>query len=422
MRLYLVACALLVPLAMGRAQSVRPKDVRDIAKNGSSAIPRLAGLLKDPAKDVRVEVVKQLTAIGSQASLDPLIQATEDNDPEVQARAADGLVNFYYPGYVQSGLAGLWKRASSSVTGRFGDNDADVVDAYVVARPDVIAALSKLATGGGSMDARAGAARALGVLRGRAALSGLVEAAHSKDSDVIYESLVAIQKIRDPSAGPQVEFRLRDLNQRVQLAAIETVGLLLDKGALPVLTDVLARTGNAKVRRAALTAIAMLPDEASRPLYAKYLHDKDDDMRAAAAEGFGRLRNPQDLPMLEQAWNDEGRPSPRLSLAFALAMDGKMELAQLSPLRYLIDNLNSSAHNGEAEPLLVELARSEQVRDKLYAALPAATKGEKIGLAGVLGRSGDQKSVPDLQKLSADKDPDVAREGLRSLRALQARL
>ena len=28
-------------------------------------------------------------------------------------------------------------------------------------------------------------------------------------------------------------------------------------------------------------------------------------MRAAAAEGYARLRNPADLPMLEKAWQDE---------------------------------------------------------------------------------------------------------------------
>jgi hypothetical protein len=103
-------------------------------------------------------------------------------------------------------------------------------------------------------------------------------------------------------------------------------------------------------------------------------------------------------------------------------MNGRTELSQFSPLQYLIDSLNSAARTGEAEPLLVELARDEGVRDALYTALPKATKDEKIGLARVLGRSGDQKSLPELQKLSADKDPDVAKEGLRSLRELQARL
>ena len=56
------------------------------------------------------------------------------------------------------------------------------------------------------MDVRANAARAVGILRGKAAVPDLIEAAHSKNTDVIYESLIALQKIRDESAGPRVEF------------------------------------------------------------------------------------------------------------------------------------------------------------------------------------------------------------------------
>ncbi len=422
MRRYVAALALFFPLVIGRAQTVRPKDVRDIAKDGPTAIPKLASLLKNPAKDVRLEAVKQLTEIGSQASLDPLIEATRDANPEIQARAASGLVNFYYPGYVQSGVVATLKRTAAGVVGRFGEGDAEVIDGYVIVRDEAIAALAKLAASGASEETRAGAAHGLGVLRGKAGVPQLIEAAHSKDSDVIYESIVALQKIRDISAGPSIEFRLRDLDPRVEIAAIEAVGLLRDQGALPALKEIFAQNNNAKVRRAALTSIAMLPDDASRAIFTQNLASKDDDLRAAAAEGLGRLRNAQDIPALDTAFSEEGKPSPRLSMAFALAMNGRLQLGQLTPLQYLVDTLNSSAHNGEAVPLLVELAREEKVRQSLLGAFSKATKDEKIGLARVFSRSGDAASIPELQKLSQDKDPDVSQEGLRALRSVQARM
>src|SRR5690242_10380909 len=93
---------LLLLAAILLAQDVRTKDVREIAKGGSASIPRLQELLKNPDLDVRVEVVKQITEIGTQRSLDPLILAAGDNDPEMQVRATDGLVNFYLPGYVRT--------------------------------------------------------------------------------------------------------------------------------------------------------------------------------------------------------------------------------------------------------------------------------------------------------------------------------
>ena len=103
MRFY-QAALLLVPLALPAAQDVRPKEVREVAKAGSTAIPQLQEFLKNPDTDVRVEAVKQITEIGTARGLDPLIQATRDNQPEVQILATDGLVNFYLPGYVKTGL------------------------------------------------------------------------------------------------------------------------------------------------------------------------------------------------------------------------------------------------------------------------------------------------------------------------------
>src|SRR5689334_16269402 len=193
MRPYLAAillfsCAAALAAQDVRPQDVRPKDVRDIAKAGANAIPRLQELLKNPSVDVRVEVVKQLTEIGTQRSLDPLIEASRDNDPEVQIRAIDGLVNFYLPGYVQTGFAASLKRVGSSIKGKFTDTNDQVIDPFVIVRPEVITALGSLARGGGSMEVRADAARAIGILRGREAIPDLVEALRSKDSGVIYES------------------------------------------------------------------------------------------------------------------------------------------------------------------------------------------------------------------------------------------
>jgi HEAT repeat protein len=416
----LMAATITAP--MMAQKELRPKDVREIGKAGSSAIPRLQELLRDPNTDIRAEAVRQITEIGPPRSLDPLIIATRDNEPEVQILATDGLVNFYLPGYVKSGFGASLKRVGTSIKGRFTDTNDQVIDPYIQVRPDVIAALGKLVRSGGSMDARANAARAVGVLRGKEALPDLIDATHSKDTTLIYESLVALQKIRDESAAPQIEFLLRDFDPKVQVASIETVGLLRDKAALPSLVAVLNRTDNSKVKRAALTSIAMLPDPSSRPIYQQYLNDKDEKLRAAAAEGFARLRNPADLPVLEKAWQDEAKTSPRLSDAFAEVMLGKAELSEFSPLQYLIDNLNSAAYNGIAFPFLVELAREPRVRAALYVALPNATKDEKIGLARVLARSGDKESVPVLQKLSNDPDPEVAQAGLSAVRNLQARM
>src|ERR1019366_2005829 len=73
-------------IASAAAQDVRPKDVREIGKGGSSAIPELTDLLKNPSTLVRVEAVNEVPAA---RALDALILATRDNEAEVQIQATD---------------------------------------------------------------------------------------------------------------------------------------------------------------------------------------------------------------------------------------------------------------------------------------------------------------------------------------------
>lgn len=398
---------------------VRVKAARALAKSGSESIAQLIPLLKDSSVDVRREAVRSIIAIGTQHSLDPLITATHDNDPEVQIRAVDGLVNFYVPGYVESGTL---QKLSSAVHSGFDRENRQVIDGYVTVRPEVVRAIAPLVRGGASPEVRMHAARALGVLRGRAALPDLIAALKSKDTGVIFESLIAIQKIRDTSAGPSVMFLLHDLEERVQVAAIETVGILRTADALEDLQHIYDQAKSDRVRRTALGSLAMLADPASRVLFQNGLTDKSDGIRASAAEGFARVKNPANRPTLEKAFNEEKKMGPRLADAFALAAMGNLQTTELAPLTYLVNTLNSKGYRDVALPYLMELARDAAVRPALYGYLKTGTREEKVGLARALAVSGDRSSVAPLQGLTKDTDPAVAEEAIRALRTLQARL
>jgi HEAT repeat protein len=399
----------------------RRRAPKSLIRQGSAGIPALAAMLSDPDLEVRVETVKALVEIGTQHSLEPLARAVRDNDPEIQIRAADGLVNFYLPGYARTGLSGSLRRAGGRVVGRFTETNDQVIDPYVEVRPEIIEALGWLVRSGASMEARANAARAVGVLRGRAALPDLLEAVRSKDTQLIYESLVAIQKIGDHSAGPRLEFLLRDLDERVQATAVETAGLLRNTGALPALAQVLGRTSSRRVRRAALTSIAMMPDASVRTLLAGYLNDRAAELRAAAAEGLGRLKDPADLPALQKGYDEESSALARLSMAFGLVTHGRVELTEFSPLQFMINNLNSAARANAAKALLTEAARDDAVRGLLVSALPRATRDEKIGVAEVLAASGDASNQAVLEALTKDSNVEVASAAVRALRILRAR-
>ncbi len=131
----------------------------------------------------------------------------------MQLRSIDGLVNFYLPGYVRQGPAASVTRVGAAIKAKFSDTNDQTIDGFVTVRPEVIAAIGKLASGGNGMDVKASACRAIGILRGRAALPDLLDALRTKDNTVMYEALVAIhRKTGDASAGPKIVYLLRDLD------------------------------------------------------------------------------------------------------------------------------------------------------------------------------------------------------------------
>jgi len=419
------AWALIVSPSWAQPQAdtkARVKAVRDLAKQGQDSVPKIAPYLTDMDLSVKLEAVRALVDLGGPRSIDPLVRATQDPDPEIQIRATDGLVNFYLPGFIKTGISGSLSRVGNAVKAKFTDTNDQIIDAYVQVRPEVIQALGKLARGGASLEARANAARALGILRGRAAVPDLIDALHSKDTLVMYESLVALQKIRDPDSAVRIQFLLNDLDPKIQMAALETTGILRNREAAQGVRDVLDHASSQKVKRAALESLAMIGDPADRSRFLRDLNDKDDNIRAAAAEGLARIGNPGDRPALDKLFTSEHSMSPRISDAFALVAMGNLDTGEFSPLRYLVNTLNSKSWRGIALPFLTEVAREQKVRTAIYPLLPAATKDEKIQLSIVLGRSGGPDSVPYLESLSTDTDVDVASEGVRQLRSLRARL
>lgn len=400
----------------------RVRTAHELARQGEPAIAKLTPFVTDTDVNVRSEAVKSLVEIGGPKTVDLLVQAAHDSDPEIQIRATDGLVNVYLPGYIKTGISGTLQRVGGSVKVKFSDRNDQVIDVFVTVRPDVIDALGNLAIKGASLESRANACLALGILRGSAAIPQLGEALHSKDNQTIFEGLLALQKIRDPSSGSRVTFLVRDLDERVQSTAIETAGILLDHEAAPDLREVVGRARNVRIRRAAMSALAMLAEPVDHDLFNHALNDEDEGVRTAGAEGLGRLKNMDDRPAVQKAFAAEHKTQPRMAEEFALVELGDLETTELSPLRSLVNTLDQKLWQGVALGYLVELARDMTIRQALYPLLTGATKDEKLYLGTVLARSGEKDSVPYLQSLSTDVDPDLAQAGIHDLRALNSRI
>ncbi len=431
-RTYRLAALLFVPLLslslfaqvedlQSTDAKVRKKAVQSLAekKGGNSAVicKAIEGVVNDPAPEVREEASIALIKIGGADCLAGLRKATKDADPDIQSLAVDGIVNFYLPGYVKFGWLNSVKSFGKAVSKRFSTPEPLIVEPSVKVMPPDIQAITPLIGGGSSMDSRANAARAAGILRGKDAAPELQKALNADKKTIVIESIRSLEKIGDLSAGPEIAKLLNSSDDDIQFAAAEAVGQLRTKEATRDLVRLAKTSGDKDVRRAALIALAKIPDNGEDRTFLLYLNDKDPQMRAAAAEGLGRAGNKQDLKTLQDAFASEKNESARLSMAF-----GAVLLGDKDKLQYVVDGLDSSFHRGESRAFLTELARDPQILTELYKPLLSGTRDQKIEMAGVIARSGTRESVSYLQKLAADPEPKVAEAAGVALRNLQARL
>lgn len=413
-------------VAFGQNQSdFTPKQriqrIRQLGKTNAQAIPALAQSLNDPSRDVRVEAVKAIVKIGTEASLDPLIKATRDQDAEVEIRAVDGLVNFYLPGYVaRGGLTGPFTQGVRQVRAFFSSRNDQVIGPGITVRQDVADAIGNVIEHGADIDARSNAALAAGILRARSTVPALLDGVRSKDSDLIFESLVALQKIKDPAAGPRISFLANDLDPRIQTTALQTIAMLHSVQSAPEVRTALKNASNDKIRRVALETLATLGQPEDRDIFNRYLSSNDGQLRIAAIEGLARLRDPKDSPTFQHIYNEQGAGTAvHLAAAFGLVNEGNVSISEFSPLQYLLNNLNSQDLGDTAQKYMTIACRHEEVRKAVLPLLTGATKDQKIRLCAALGASHSDDVIPALTRLSHDIDPDVSLAASKALQAAQ---
>jgi HEAT repeat protein len=399
-------------------QKAAIQQIRELGKRDNSALPALTAYLSNGDTTIRLEAVKAIVKVGSMRSLDPLVKATHDIDSEIQIRAIDGIVNAYEPGYVAGGsLTGVLTKGIRQVKAIFSQRNDQLVDPDVKIRPDVAEALADRIRNGSDVDVKSDAALAAGILRDNAAVPALEQALHAKDSDLIFECLVALQKIKDPAAGPSVQFLARDLDDRVQSTALETLGVLRSAASAPDIRGAFQIARNVRIQRAAMEALAMLGLPDDRPLFQQYAATQDTELRAAALEGLGRVREPEDTPKLEAAFNEANSDwRVHMAAAFALVSEGSVSTEVLSPLSYLVEGLALKARASVATAYLTELARRQDVRDALAKVMPEAMKDQKIAVLNVLGSTGSADAAKTIESYTGDRDRDVAYAASKALR------
>jgi HEAT repeat protein len=395
----------------------RAKAARELGKaRDVSGLPALAEAVSDPSDKVRREVVLALAQMHQPEVLDALIKATRDNNEEISVLAVQSLVGYYTGNVPTPGFTGFLKKNWQRAKEHFNP-DTTRIDPGVDVDPKVVAALDAALKSTRSIRASCEAAKGLGILIARAAVQDLVAAAHSSDETLSLESLNALSKIKDRSAGPQLVDLLDSPDKEIKQQASVAVGILRTSQAEPKLQYIYENDADPKSEEKAMEGLAYLGDKASVPVFTKALGSIDKETRTSAAEGLARARDPKVLPDLEKAYALEKDAGARLALEFAMSALGKPDY-----LNDLVNQLSSRTQWDVAQPYLIELARTPGFLPKLYPYLQSPSADVRKRLCTVLMFGGDQTSFDQLDRLSHDPNSDVAAEALQAKSGLRARL
>lgn len=375
--------------------------------------------LYDPSDAVRLAAVEAIIQAGGSRAPEQLRVSCKDGSGDIQRLAVAGIVNFYLPGYVKSGVKAKFSKIGDKIV---RNNTEWLLDPWIRVREEDGDAILGVLRAPKSPAAQLEAAQALGILRYKKALPDLYPLLKSKDDPLMLAALRAVETAGDKAAAQEALFLVRDLKEPIHLRVMAIQGIFRNEDALPDLAEMFTRGRNAKSRAGAMEAIAMIASPDSKGLFEQNLNHKEPAVRAAAAEGLGRLATVDKKADLEKLFEEEGSMRPRLGQAFALVRFGDRSETDASPLTYLFNTLNSVAWKGVASAYLEELARDENVRLALRGKIIEATSAEKQGLAGILGKVGTELDKATLDALANDKDPKVAQEGLKAAKALHARL
>lgn len=379
---------------------------------------------KDEDRDVRVEALRSLGMIKDFSALPEMIDALKDPQVDVRFAAIKSLVALYTEHDIDFITN---RRAGWNLFNPFLDtNDHEIVEPYVAVEPAIITAIGESARGDRERDVRISAVRALGVLRGTAAVPDLADALNA-DQDLRIEVLRAFIKIGDPSAGTHLIPFFRDSNQKVRTQAMVAAGMLKYKPAVEPLLSVYGLgserkgtfnkvTDKVKGRltylpprdEAALWALSLIGDEKAEQTFVENMTDNDADRRQYAIEGLARIADPRYQDQISRLVLTEKNNDVRLAEYWAL-----YKMGSTSNIQYVVRKLETDQEQ-QARAYLMEATNPAD----LFPYIRSSSREVRQKVIEILGRIGDAETIKELEpvvRTSGASTADVATVAIKRI-------
>jgi len=361
---------------------------------------------KDEDREVRAEAVNALGLIKDFSALPDMLGALKDSQVNVRRTAVRALVALY----TEHDIDFITNRRSGwNFFNPFLDtSDHEIIEPYQTVDPAIISALGEAARGDHERDVRIAAIRALGVLRGSAAIAQLADALNA-DQDVRIDVLRAFIKIGDPAAGPHLLPFFRDSNHRVRTQAMVAAGLLKYEPAVEPLLSVygLGPEKQGRVTKvtgvvkgvftyqperdeASLWALSLIGDEKAEQTFVENIGDRDRDRRRYAFEGLARIADSRYLDQTSRLVLTEGDGEVKLAQHWAL-----YKMGSRPNIQYIVRKLDTDQAD-QAYNYLLE-ANSP---DDLLPYVRSGNREVRRKVIEILGRIGDRTTISELEPIA----------------------
>lgn len=369
---------------------------------------------QDEDQDVRAEALQSLGMIKDFSALPEMIDALKDANADVRRVAIKSLVALYTEhdiDFITNRRAG-WNLFNPFLDTR----DHEIVEPYVTVDPTIVTAIGESARGDRESDVRISAVRALGVLRGAAAIPHLADALNA-DQDLRIEVLRAFIKIGDKSAGPHLIPFFRDSNHSVRTQAMVAAGLLKYKPAVEPLLSVygLGREKKGtfskvsdKVKgrftylpprdEAALWALSLIGDERAEQTFVENMTDKDADRRQYAIEGLARVAEPRYADQISRLVLTENNGDVKVAEYWAL-----YKMGSTTNIQYIVRKLETDQEE-QARCYLMEVTSPADLGPYIQ----SSSKEVRQKVIEILGRIGDRETIKDLEPVVRSSSPATA--------------
>ena len=215
-------------------------------------------------------------------------------------------------------------------------------------------------------------------------------------------------------AGDQVIAGMNDPDQLVRQASVRTAGEMRNERAVQSLIELLGYYKGGTLARLTLEAVARIAHPGSLSVLTALLDSKDEQSRAQAVAGIGRMGDKTAFANLEVRTAQDKSQYVKLAMAFARVRGG-----DLSQVVTIAEGFAKKKVAPEAFEYLVELG--PVVADALAPIASHTDADVRAGVAEVLGIIGNAQSVFVVQSLSRDRKTSVAQAGVRSAKRLSPR-